>query len=338
MKSITARFYDGRTSQKHEALLQLEARQVHVSGETVDRHYPLSLIRVSMRVGNTPRLLYFPDGGQCETDDNDAVDALFAERDDQAAPRLLHRLESRLGYALVALVLTVAALWGFVEYGIPVLAQRVALNLPVTTETALGQDTLELLDAHWLKASKLDKGRRQQLRTVFEQMVADSRDGFKYRLEFRGGGILGTNALALPSGIVLVTDEMVALAKRDEEIIAVLAHEIGHVKGRHTLRHVLQSTATVLLIAVITGDIASATSLAAGIPTFLLEAKYSREFEREADAYALLYMKTHGIAPRHFADILLRMEKDNGADTQDPGFVSSHPATEERTKAFLGDS
>ena len=55
----------------------------------------------------------------------------------------------------------------------------------------------------------------------------------RYRLELRSGEALGANALALPSGIVIMTDDLVALAKSDDEIGAVMAHELGHVRGRH---------------------------------------------------------------------------------------------------------
>ena len=40
-------------------------------------------------------------------------------------------------------------------------------------------------------------------------------------------------ALALPGGIIVVTDDMVNLAANDPELLAVLAHEMGHLRGRH---------------------------------------------------------------------------------------------------------
>ena len=56
-------------------------------------------------------------------------------------------------------------------------------------------------------------------------------DGHVYQLEFRHGGYIDANAFALPSGIIVMTDELVELAKSDDELISVLAHEIGHVRG-----------------------------------------------------------------------------------------------------------
>ena len=63
-----------------------------------------------------------------------------------------------------------------------------------------------------------------------------------YVLEFRKSPAVGPNAFALPGGTVVLLDELVAAAAHDDEIAAVLAHEIGHLHGRHTMRHVLQTS------------------------------------------------------------------------------------------------
>jgi len=110
----------------------------------------------------------------------------------------------------------------------------------------------------------------------------------------------------------------------------VLAHELGHVHGRHTLRRLLEGSATALIIAGVTGDIASTTSLAAAAPALLLQTRYSRDNEREADAFALRTMKAAGIDPAQFAHILLRMEAVGGRGGGFPTFLSTHPDTEER--------
>ena len=134
---------------------------------------------------------------------------------------------------------------------------------------------------------------------------------------------------------MVVSDELVHLAQDEDEIVAVMAHEIGHVVHRHGLRHVLQNSAVVLLVAAVTGDIASLSALAATVPTVLVEAKYSRAFELEADQYAADYLRLHGIAPRHFVNILLRLQENSGSAEPALGYLSSHPATSERIRSFF---
>jgi len=119
-----------------------------------------------------------------------------------------------------------------------------------------------------------------------------------------------------------------------EQTLAVLAHEIGHVVGRHGLRSVLQDSVVVLLIGSITGDILSTNSLASALPVVLVETRFSREFEGEADRFALDLMRREKIPPRRFHDLLSRIEEAAGGDGGSPGFFSTHPAAEERVRLF----
>ena len=116
----------------------------------------------------------------------------------------------------------------------------------------------------------------------------------------------------------------------------MLAHEFGHLRQRHILRHVLQDSATALLIAVTIGDLTSLTSLAAAAPTLLLQAKFSRDFEREADDFALEYLARRGIPPETFAAILQRMEEKGPGGKDAPDYLSTHPATRERIERARG--
>ena len=77
----------------------------------------------------------------------------------------------------------------------------------------------------------------------------------------------------------------------------MLAHEVGHLYNRHSLRIVLQNSAVAVIIAAVTGDLTSITALSATVPTVLMQAKYSRDFEREADAFAFSYLKSVDIDP-----------------------------------------
>ena len=155
------------------------------------------------------------------------------------------------------------------------------MALPHKVDRHLGRQALEVLDHLVFEPSQLAAATRERLTRRFDELATATQSKGAMRLVFRASPTIGANAFALPSGTVVMTDELVQLAAHEDEAVAVLAHELGHVQARHTLRSVLQSSATVVLFAVMTGDLASLSSLSATLPTFLLQMKYSRAFELE---------------------------------------------------------
>lgn len=321
-------YYDGKTSAGHAVELQLAqpaGEMLRITGSGIDRNVAVSDIRVSPRIGNSRRTLYLPDGAVVETADNDAIDGAFANAPNARRHRILHVLESRLRYVVLAVLATAIAMWLVIEFGIPAMAREVAANLPASVEISIGKGALDGLDRLVFKPSKLPDARKEELRQVFSKVAGDASG---YNLAFRGGGRMGANALALPAGTIVLTDELVALARRDEEIAAVLSHEVGHLRNRHALRHVLEQSVTGLLIIAVTGDV---NTILAAAPLAVVNARYSQAFEREADDFALHYLASQGIDPVVFSDILLRLEAQHPHGGM-PSFLASHPATEERAK------
>lgn len=335
MTDISAVFYDGRTARGYAVTLRFDAAGgLEILGLERPLRYAAGELRISSRVGDTPRSIALPDGAKCETDSNDALDAVLARRGAEAGGRLLHLLENRWTYLLLLFALTSGVVWGIVKFGVPELARQAAFAMPVDASRALGRGVLETLDSGALSSSGLEAARKAALQARFFEMTRDLNEAYKFRLEFRRSPLLGPNALALPDGTIVVTDELVRLARGDEELLAVLAHEIGHVVHRHALRGVLQSSAVALIVAFAVGDVVSLTSLAAALPTMLVEAQFSRDFEREADAFALQIMRARKIPPHHAAAILTRLAERHGRKEERFNYLSSHPATEERIRIF----
>jgi predicted Zn-dependent protease len=319
-------YFDGKSSLRHEVGLLIGGGKVKLVGRDIELEYSARKVRVAPRLGNTPRWLYLPGGGACAVADNDAVDRFTRER---PFTRLLNRLEARPVYAVVAIALVAGLLWLLIDRGLPPVVETIAERIPRGAETALGEQTLDALSKDWFQPSALPRARREALRQEFDDLAKSAGDTGPLRLEFRASPI-GANAFALPSGIIVVTDDLVKLARNDQQVLAVLAHEIGHVRYRHTMRRLLQSSGTALIIAAVTGDIASTTSLAASAPALLLQTRYSRDYEREADAFAIDLLQRTGIGAQHFAAILARLERKHGGRGFMPTFLSSHPPTAER--------
>jgi Zn-dependent protease with chaperone function len=328
-------YYDGRTSARKPVRVRGYTLVIQIIGEGLSLDVPLGEVRVDPPVGGTRRALHLPDGAQLQTDDHRAVEALFPRS--RALEDWVHRLERRWPYALAAIAMVAAFSWWSVVDGLPLAAKIAAGFVPVTWETKLGEQTLSFLEGRLCRPSALGAARQQALQQRFAKLTAGLADGYAYRLLPRDCRGVGANAFALPGGAVVITDALVKLAQNDDQISAVLAHEIGHVRHRHGLRISLQAAGLAALAAALFGDATSITSLATTLPVALLQNGYSRDLEAEADDYAFVRLREVGLSPKAFAEIMLLLEKARqktpGGETKD--YFSTHPATAKRIERAL---
>jgi len=303
-------WFDGNTSVSQPVELQMndngEMRVVHLQTHSVLVQVPFSAIRVSSRVGNTARFLYFPDGAKCETEDHDLVDQWLTLHRPSALHNLAHQLETHSYFVALTVVLVVSFTWGMITYGLPAASRYIAFHLPQGVMDRAAIETLQFLDKTQFKPSELDDPTQARLQQHFAQAVAQNKD-LRIKVIFRNGGEIGANAFALPDGTVLFTDEIVRLAKHDDELLAVLAHEIGHVKYRHSLRSVIQGSVISFAVAMVTGDLSAASNLLATLPVVMTNMSYSRGFEREADNNSLLFLDANRIERHYFIDLMDRL-------------------------------
>lgn len=326
---ISGTYFDAQSARAVEATLVATADgrwQLSAGGRVLLVLGP-GEVTVSDRIGNIPRRLHLPGGAEFETTDNDGIDALL-QADPDHSGTAVHALERRWGIALAALVAVALISVALLKFGLPALAGWAAHRVPPAADRAIGAQVLQILDRALLNPSTLPPRERARLRGMFARMTANIDDGHDYRLELRDSGI-GANALALPSGIVVLTDDMVKLAQHDEELMAVMAHELGHVRGRHSLRLLIQNAGVSALMLALLGDIGSVSAAVTSAAPLLLHARYSRQVELEADAFARAWLTQQQIDPARFDAILCRMAQSFGGG-EPPAFLSSHPPTGQR--------
>jgi Zn-dependent protease with chaperone function len=134
----------------------------------------------------------------------------------------------------------------------------------------------------------------------------------------------------MPDGTIIVMDDLVTLIDDDRQTLAVFAHELGHAHGRHGLQLLLRSSAVGAFWTFYVGDI---SALIAAAPAVLMEARYSQEFEREADDYGAAVLLKNGMSPALLADALEKLTKSRpGGSKPSSGYLSSHPSTQERLR------
>lgn len=326
---VEAGYYDGRTSRRHAVRVQAGQGGIELIASDWSRHQPFAGLQVSEPIGGAPRTLTFADGSYCEVAQGRALDELLAtigHRDHAVA-----RWQNSWRLALAGVVFMVVVLLAGYRWGLPWLAERTAPMIPPAAVSYMSQQVLTALDQRMLAPSALPPERQQALTEALRSIASGDPELANSRLLFRSAPKVGPNAFALPDGEVVLFDELVALADSDEEVLGVLAHELAHVKFRHGLRQVIQSSVVAAVAASYFGDI---SSLLSGLTAVLLESKYSRGFELEADAYGATLMRRNGRSAEGLALMLEKMERAHEKGTRrnqsSADWLSSHPDTAER--------
>lgn len=300
---IDAIYFDGASTRRHPVTLVIQQRVLAMRGAGLRRNARLSQLRIAERLEHAPWLLHFPDGGHLEISDAGFEDVLQENR--YRLPRVV-RWQQNWPLALVSLVGVVALLLAAYLWGVPWVAERVARQLPVSVERGLGESSLaELEKQRMLGPSRLPPAMQMRLRAAFGALRQPRAEHTAYRLEFRASDErIGANAFAMPGGIIVMTDLMVVAAGSDEAVLGVLSHELGHVQRRHTMRGLMQTAGVAVIVNLAVGDVSSLLAMA---PAFLLEQNYSRDFEREADQYAIDMMQANRQPLAPLADMFERM-------------------------------
>jgi predicted Zn-dependent protease len=141
----------------------------------------------------------------------------------------------------------------------------------------------------------------------------------------------GVNAFAAPGGFVHITRGALGLIKNEAELAAVLGHEIGHVVHKHTVDSIRKANAEKLASDSALSDrgpyLDKLTNLAYDM---VLEGKFDRNDELDADRFSGTVTPKLGYAPAALADFLTRLDERNKDVPTRNGLFASHPDTKER--------
>lgn len=148
------------------------------------------------------------------------------------------------------------------------------------------------------------------------------------------------NAFSLPGGYIFVDEGLVKKTTSDDELAAVIAHEVAHVTARHAVKRFESGIGLQLLqLASLATRQAQATQ---GISLASQAARlaYAREDELEADKLGAKYMKAAGFEPKAMLTFLETLDAVNDAKNQylprgfvRPQYALTHPFVPERIRA-----
>jgi len=142
------------------------------------------------------------------------------------------------------------------------------------------------------------------------------------------------NALSAPGGIILLTRGIVAMAADEDELAAILAHEIQHIVSKDPLK-AIKSQRMKALGTFTAGEAMGSGSRVMGvfqdsvmdISGTLLQKGYSRTQEKDADLGALELLAAAGYEP---GALLAMLEKVKAVEQKKAKVFSAHPAAAKR--------
>ncbi len=324
--SVSGRLFEAGSSRNAPAALGRDGGSLVLRTDAgAERLPPEGVASVSPALGRTPRRVALADGRVFETKDTDGIDRLF--------PKARGVLSGARGWTLGALAAaTVAIMAATIVFVLPLAASLAAALTPSPVRSLIDSSALSTLRTIGLVEE--GEGDPQDLEPQFGEMLrAAGEDPSDYRLIVVEAPRIGPNAFAMPGGTLVVTTDLIELLGRDELVLAVLAHEVGHVTGDHGLQLLYRALGLRAVIDGLTGGAGAGVDVVAENAGALLTLQNTRGFERDADAAAVDLLRRAGRRPEALAEALSLIREDCRACGED-SILSTHPGMEERIEAI----
>ncbi len=355
MHAFAAKFFDGIDGHPKPVVVTVDDEgNWHIKLKTadLDLHKAADLAVIAMadvktqaKVGSAPRVIFLPEKQQLLTTAHETIDAILKKHQYSGSfiARSVTYMESNL-YAVFGLLASTVAFCLFMYFiGLPAMTNQLAAWAPKSLTDHLGRESLEFIDQHIFSPTSLSEEKQHDILTHFQPLL-DAQTDLELNVIFRDmNGI--ANAMALPDGTIIFTDQLVNITDNNDQLEAILAHEIGHVHHRHSMKSIINSH-MLQFVALFVGVSPSVSDVGLS----LINSSHSREAEREADDFAVQYANEGHYEPIAFADAMQHLVEDGtGASCERDNYVvtcdddlekqmelfSTHPVSTERIQKFL---
>ncbi len=243
-----------------------------------------------------------------------------------------------------ALILGLIFISAVILYRLALLSvSHVAVSIfPESWERKIGENAYQAVRIGFLRPSQLASSRIERLTAEARRLLLISGLDESVEIKFHESSkIIGPNALAFPGGPIVVTDGLVELLAEDRQVLAVIAHEIAHVKERHSLRQIVEIVGISVLAAIVFGANEAIIEEASAIAVDLWALNMSRDFERDADLLGVELLREANIDPAHFKAALEKLthylcknipvsQIEDCLEDQSGNWLSTHPTGAER--------
>jgi predicted Zn-dependent protease len=165
--------------------------------------------------------------------------------------------------------------------------------------------------------------------------AASPREGMEYDFNVLASDV--ANAFALPGGKIYVTGGLMSRMTNERQLAAVLAHEVTHVAAGHSVQAMQRQLGTAMLVElagrVAGADKAQTAEAVAKIVGTLVNLRYSRQQEYDADSYGTDYLTKAGYNPWGMVELLEVLQSLSDLEPGTLGeMLQTHPLTSKRVE------
>ncbi len=326
-------FHPAFPSGRATGTLVVGSLAVHFTGKAGELELPLAGLDITLG-GASDRIVFFKNPSQPETtvytsDHEILKEGVFTERPELArqVAKVRGKKRSNSAILVVALAIMTALLVGIFAAVDPMVT-IVADSIPPSAEITLGDSTFK---AFTIKYTFVEEAELQaSLKALTEPLVKGMKDApYDFRFYIVKDETL--NAFALPGGHIVIHSGLILGAGSPEELAGAIAHEMAHVKLRHSVKRWVKSMGTWLVFSMFLGDVQDRVGILTKNAQNMLNQHYTRDQEREADDIGWELMLATQRDPRgtiSFFQKMLLLETAAGLKTNP--YTDSHPSTGER--------
>ncbi len=324
--AVPARYFDGKTAAGHDVEATFTVEGVKIRGSGIDVFWPTTLLRVAARDNREIRLSNLREGDArlvISAGDAGAIEAVIFDL-------LSGEPERRRMTALVVSLIAVAAIVAAaVFWGAPAASGPLAERTPRDLEIKMGENVAGQINL-FLKPCGAEED-LAALSGAIAEMAETGAVGFPIRFQIVDEDL--PNAFALPGGQVMATRGLLAAMAEDQEaFFAVMAHELGHVRARDSLKAIYRNAGAGVVLDIVTGG-SGAAQQAVIIAGQLNQLRHTRKQETAADDAAAEILIASGLDPASLArafEAIVGALPEDGGDESLPAWASSHPDTRAR--------
>jgi predicted Zn-dependent protease len=226
----------------------------------------------------------------------------------------------------------------------PVTNQTQHIDITTDQEIAMGLQAAPEMEAQYggLDQNSADQSRVQAVGAKIVTGSPASRTPYQYVYHLLADAQT-VNAFALPGGQIFITRALYDLLKTEGELAGVLGHETGHVVARHSAEQIAKAklteglTGAAVIASYDPNNPSSAnTAQVAALIGQLVNLKFSRDDEIEADFLGVCFMSDTGYNPDQMIQVMQVLESLNNGQ-QPPEFFSTHPDPGHRIQLIQQD-